>query len=250
MIDSYAIFRIPMAAAFTVMLSRGKIIQAIFYGVIALLIALNLFQTWQYKNGLIHFDYMTKKAYFKGFFQTQTSLEWYDDLRPYDWDRRNNDLPQISYSKNYFQSITSKDLVYIRGFNIDFLRADKASKYALVCDQPGMHGSALLRIQKIQGDTIAIRAKKGGYLSVKPNWDAIVIADKTAISNDEKFIMSQIEDGENQITIKAFNGKYLFVNTQLQNFVQATAAAITPQSTFRLWVLGRETTVDKCYQMQ
>ncbi len=112
MIDYYAILSIPFAAGINYFSKQSRYIYIIQIAIISLLITLNLFQTWQYKNGLIHYDDMSKEAYFKGFFQTKVTDEWKDLLKPYDWNRRIIGLPQIKYSEKFLKLLeNNKPLV-------------------------------------------------------------------------------------------------------------------------------------------
>ena len=75
MIDSYALMAIPMALLIDTFFSRFKIIFTSFCFVILLFISLNLFQTYQRRIGLIHFDGMTFKAYKVIFLKTSLTKE-------------------------------------------------------------------------------------------------------------------------------------------------------------------------------
>lgn len=63
-IDSYAILAFPLAAFYVVIFEgRRKLVKFLFYFVVVFFIALNLFQTFQYKRGKLHYDSMTKDLY-------------------------------------------------------------------------------------------------------------------------------------------------------------------------------------------
>ncbi|MDQ3047574.1 MAG: hypothetical protein M3R27_08515, partial [Bacteroidota bacterium] len=97
MIDFYGVFSIPLACFISFLFSNRKriIISCL---ISTFLVALNLFQTWQFSQGLIHFDCNTKESYFHGFFQTKATTAWYDLLKSYDLGRRKLGLGQIIYS--------------------------------------------------------------------------------------------------------------------------------------------------------
>ena len=75
MIDSYALLAIPMASFIEAIFSRLKIIFISLCFVLLLFISLNLFQTYQRRIDLIHFDGMTFKAYKVVFLKTTLSKE-------------------------------------------------------------------------------------------------------------------------------------------------------------------------------
>jgi hypothetical protein len=79
MIDIYGVMALPLAAIAQWALQR-KLSGATFLAVGAFLIYLNGFQIWQYKKTLIHWDSMTKQAYWKVFLSTKYP-ENYGDLQ-------------------------------------------------------------------------------------------------------------------------------------------------------------------------
>lgn len=78
-IDSYGLMAVPLAAFFAWAFSRSKAAKIALLSVWSLLMALSVFQTWQYKNGLIHYDSMTREAYWAVFLKTEKP-ENYDAL--------------------------------------------------------------------------------------------------------------------------------------------------------------------------
>ncbi len=103
-IDYYAFLAFPLAAGFSVV-GSSKLRMMILVVVVFLFASFNLFQTWQYKKGFIHYDDMSHEAYFEGLFQTKKSEQWTDLLKPYNWKRRIAGLPQIEYSKQFIDAI-------------------------------------------------------------------------------------------------------------------------------------------------
>jgi hypothetical protein len=66
LIESYVFLSFPLAAAFDYAFKR--IASTIMIMIIAIAcITLNLFQTWQYRNGIIHWDSMTRQSYWAVF---------------------------------------------------------------------------------------------------------------------------------------------------------------------------------------
>jgi hypothetical protein len=237
MVDSYSFLSFPMAAFFSFVFSKKKIYTWCLLSVISLLIMLNLFQSWQYKNGLIHFDYMTKKAYFKGFFQTKTDLEWYDLLYQFDWERRKKGLPQVEYSKKYFDAIDKNELIYLRGYNLFFISENEKRNGLIICSKTENNTSNLFHLIHFNGDTIALQTFTGKYLSVKNNLNGAVVADSKTAGYYEKFIFNLIEEDDNKISLQTLNGKNVFVNPQEPFVLYASSDPKTaPYSVFRLFV--------------
>ncbi len=77
MIDLYALLAIPLAAFNQHLFSWQSHKKWAMIGAVGLMCCLNLFQTLQYKRGLIHFDSMTLKSYLASFGR----LEYTDDYK-------------------------------------------------------------------------------------------------------------------------------------------------------------------------
>jgi len=67
LIESYVFLSIPLSAFLNFIFDRQKIIKTTSGFIIFLLISLNLFQTLQYRRTIIHWDSMTKEAYWAVF---------------------------------------------------------------------------------------------------------------------------------------------------------------------------------------
>jgi len=86
-IDIYGLLSLPLAAIIsTFLFSKRAIIRISFFVVFLLLIAHNLFETTQYRNGAIHFANMTKEAYWSTFGKLKPKGNFYDLLKepPYE----------------------------------------------------------------------------------------------------------------------------------------------------------------------
>ncbi|MBK9290641.1 MAG: hypothetical protein IPM52_03275 [Bacteroidetes bacterium] len=74
MVDFYSLLAIPMAML-VASLQERRILSLLIFPVIAVLVVLNLFQTWQYKAGIIHPDSMNAQKYRHVF------LKWGEEYR-------------------------------------------------------------------------------------------------------------------------------------------------------------------------
>ncbi|MGZ4118188.1 MAG: hypothetical protein ACXVPY_11930 [Bacteroidia bacterium] len=238
MIDYYALLSLPMAAGFTYFTNKKKIVKIIFFTITTLLIALNLFQTWQYKNGLIHYDDMSKEAYFKGFFQTKISEGWVDLLKPYDWDRRMKGLPQINYSKEYFDKLDLNQNISLRGNNLLYFVVNPKAQNAMGAIAKGVLPESMFSIEHLKGDTVCIRSKNGLLWSLKSNYENAITATEMLAHATEKFTIDYLKDDDNKIAIKASNGKYVSIGSQWPFIVKATAGAVSDEESFRYFVIG------------
>lgn len=239
MIDYYSLLSLPLAAGFQFVFSKPKIVSAIFGGILFLLVGLNLFQTWQYKNGLIHYDDMSREAYFKGFFQTKASLEWADLLKPYDWERRENHLPQIEYSEAFLKSIDKNKGIYLRANNLSYIIVNEKAQNAMGALAKDYSSGSLFYIEHLQGNRIAIRSTSNLYWSLKPQFENAITASETRINSNEKFTFEYIDEDDNKIAIKASNGKYISIGDKWPFIITAKSDKIGKNETFRYFVIGK-----------
>jgi hypothetical protein len=235
-IDYYSFLSIPLAAGFEAVFSGNKISSFISRILIVLLISLNLFQTWQYKNGLIHYDDMSKEAYQYGFCQTKLSREWQDLLKPYDWERRLKGLPQIEYSRSYFEESFKTKRIYLRGFNLQFVSMNEKAQNAIAAYQKEVSDNSFFRIVPMNGDTVTIIASNGNFLSVSKKFDNILIASPTILPFPEKFQLIYLKNNDNLVAIKCLNNRYITVSGIFPNLLYGTSKKIGQKETFRLFV--------------
>ena len=177
------------------------------------MICLNLFQTWQYKNGLIHYDDMSKEAYFKGFFQTKLNSEWLDLLKPYDWERRIDGEAQIEYSSEYFNSINKKKGVYLRGSNLLYVAVNEKAQNAMGSLSKEQNANGLFFVEHLDDKTICIRSYSGLAWSLKSQFENVITASETNIGSTETFTFEYIDDDDDRIAIKAANGIYISIGS-------------------------------------
>lgn len=88
LIDSYALMAIPLAAFIQFIFKKSKFIWAPFVVIVLLLIGLNQFQSQQYRldNPSVHWDAMTKKAYWTNFLKYRQVPNFYNLLSPPDYE--------------------------------------------------------------------------------------------------------------------------------------------------------------------
>lgn len=79
MIEAYPLLMIGMAVFINRIMEKKAIILSII-PVFLILIAFNLFQSWQYINGLIHTQLMTKEAYMIHFLKTEPHYQYHELL--------------------------------------------------------------------------------------------------------------------------------------------------------------------------
>ena len=82
LIDSYAILSIPLAAFVSFILNKSTLIKAVSLGIAVFMIWLNIFQTYQYNRGSLHYAAMTSELYFKQFGKLE-KVNSFDQLLKY-----------------------------------------------------------------------------------------------------------------------------------------------------------------------
>lgn len=236
MIDYYAILSMPMAAAFSLFINKSNWAKKIIYAIVAICIALNLFQTWQYKNGLIHYDDMSRKAYFKGFLQTKANDEWLDLLEPYDWDRRLQNLPQIEYNKQTYNALNRNQKISLRGSNLHYITVNKnaSNMMASLAESPG--NSNFFYIEHLQNDTVCIRSLDGYLWTVNTHAQNAITASAEKIGMSEKFVVEYPDADDNHIALKSFNGFYISTDNKWPFIIRANGIRPEKQELFRYFI--------------
>jgi hypothetical protein len=87
MIDIYPLLAIPFANFISNTLNKSKLVRTGTGLLLVSLIYINVFQTWQFERGIIHYDGMTLKSYGAGFLKRSVSSYWWAHLKQPDYDR-------------------------------------------------------------------------------------------------------------------------------------------------------------------
>jgi hypothetical protein len=86
-IDSYGLLAVPLAGFYNFFLGKSKLKTIVTCSVVFLLIAYQVFQTFQFRYSAIHYDSMTKEAYMKTFLKLKPTEEFYKALKAPDNER-------------------------------------------------------------------------------------------------------------------------------------------------------------------
>lgn len=87
LIDSYALLAFPLATFISLFWKRSIYLKVVTLFFVTLFVCLNLFQTYQYYYGVIHFDSMTKKAYWSSFGHLKIQPDYYKWLESPDYEK-------------------------------------------------------------------------------------------------------------------------------------------------------------------
>ncbi|MBA3971289.1 MAG: hypothetical protein H0X46_03960 [Bacteroidetes bacterium] len=239
MIDYYPLLSLPLAAGFQFALKSSRAISWCCGALIFLMIMLNLFQTWQYKNGLIHYDDMSREAYFKGFFQTKPSVEWADLLKPYEWERRMKNLPQNEYGEALFNSLDKTKKISLRGSNLLFVTINEKAQNAMGALSREATGNGMFSIEHIAANQIRIRSENGLYWSLKPQFENVITASETTPAEMEMFTFEYIDADDNRIAIKAANGKFITTGEKWPFILKAGGEEKGKNELFRYYIIEK-----------
>lgn len=80
-IDSYALMAIPMACLMEYAFDGPRWRKAVLISLTVALIMLNLFQTWQYTKGMIHWENMNRKTYWMHFLRVNPAPGYWDEIK-------------------------------------------------------------------------------------------------------------------------------------------------------------------------
>lgn len=235
MIDYYSLLAIPMALSFESIVNGSTFKRFLLLSTATCLLFFSLFQTWQYKNGLIHYDDMTKEAYFKGLFQTKTSVEWQDLLKPYDWEARMAGKPQPEFSREYFVNRFKEHSVSLRCFNMQYVGVNTKAQNAMAAFAKGIGENSVYTVRLNQDGTINLLCMNRGFVRVSPENRNVLFAIGQSSAEAENFEMIFLEEGDNRIALRSTtNGKYVSVSAMFPNLLFASSTEITAKETFRL----------------
>ncbi|MBN2215645.1 MAG: hypothetical protein JW723_15555 [Bacteroidales bacterium] len=95
MIDIYGILAIPLGYTLYAIFSLRKFIKIPLIIVISLLVLLSIFNTMQVKRSIIHWDSMTKKAYWAVFLRYRLPEGYYDMLEQPDYEKARKGIQAV-----------------------------------------------------------------------------------------------------------------------------------------------------------
>lgn len=125
MIDSYGLLAIPFSAFLKELELRTKWLRIGLYSIFALLIMLNVWQSKQYKRSVIHYDGMTREAYFELFFSYQRPKNYNQLIDRPDYSAAKQNIDRtLSYYKKNLNPVQKK--IYDMAMNNSVLRQELA----------------------------------------------------------------------------------------------------------------------------
>jgi len=127
LIDFYGLFALPMACFYKHVIERkGRLLKGALFSIIGIFICLNIFQSWQFYKGYLHYDSMTREAYFKDFFARDSTNELFRDLDEPDYYRARSGLSE-AYSEKEISQIKPTDVISLKGYNSLFVSCEQGT---------------------------------------------------------------------------------------------------------------------------
>jgi hypothetical protein len=141
MVDTYAVMAIPLAAVTEWTLRLKRHLGAILLSIMTFLLFLNIFQTWQYTHGRLHWVGMTKDSYLKSFLRISPVPGYWQNLSMPDFE-----LARKGIYVNYPTGDKNEDLKAMTGEEArkiieEQVRADRQlmsdiKRYSMRIEQP------------------------------------------------------------------------------------------------------------------
>jgi hypothetical protein len=230
-VDFYGLFAIPIAAIYDKVFEKGKIYRWLLISFISVFCLLNLFQTWQYRNNLIHFDSMTAKSYKLGFLSRHGIEGWNEALEEPDYKRAKAGLSEYPDPEE-IEKLWPSDKLYLVSYNGKALSAELADQTQLTASRYERKEWEAFSIIWLEKDKIALKAANNKYVSADHASGNKLFANRDNIGAWEMFTVVFL--GRGRIALKADNGKYVGISPYDQISIIAKLDSVTKTEQFRI----------------
>ena len=233
-IDWYPLLVFPLAGLYNAILERGKtFLKTVLIVCVCAFTALNMFQSWQFSRELIHYESMTKGAYFEGFFATRKTQKWEELLDEPAYDRARSGLPE-SYSEEEIKAIKPTDVICLKGSNRLIISCEINSTTALSSSKNYIAAWETFLFIRKENNKISWKANNKKYVSADLHLLGKLVANRDVAGPWETFELIYL--GNNRIALKADNHKYVSIDPQEPHMLIAKSDTITARETFRIYI--------------
>ncbi len=233
MVDFYGLLAIPMAYFYErVIGSSNRIFKYTIWTLTAFLVYLNLFQTWQYNRGIIHYDAMTKDAYFSVFLK-KNPKQMYEYLSDPNYKNAKAGLPEI-YTAEQIMQIKPTDKINLKGSNFKIIGYESTSTEVTANHYDMLQPETFSIIFMGTGNKVALKAGNGKFVSVDHNLGDKLIANRDYVGTWETFELIYL--GENKIALKADNNKYVSIDPADAANLVAKSDAVSFAESFHIFI--------------
>ena len=207
-VESYALLAIPLAMLFQTFMMKSILKKIFTITFIVLIIAHQIFQTIQYNYNAIHYDSMSKAAYWDSFLKVRPSKKFESLLDYADY--------QTCVLNNEFDTkakLVKETLVMIKVAENQYLSCDGNDKSTISVSKNAIPDSNnIFKWIQLDNGNCAFKSYYNKYLSAADRNTFKITADKDYSDPWETFIPHKIND--NYYVIKTIKNSFLTYNKQ------------------------------------
>lgn len=239
MVDSYALMAIPFASFIKYTSEKKWYHNALLYSLAVFFVWLNIFQTYQFELGSLHYEGMTKELYFKQFGKLSkiNDFDKYVDPPNNDeakkgnsWGNKYTGGNEIS-NNNSAAAERSGKRILLKAINGKYVIDDRNKGSNLYANSDNPWEWETFEIIEAGKDKINIRSSTGKFVCADQGKANVLVANRDEAKDWEAFKIIDLENGF--VAFLATNGKYLSADKEsLQLF--ANSDSIGDQEKFLL----------------
>ncbi len=226
-VESYAILSIPLALLLTYGIKSNWFVKIATITFVVVLIAHQIFQTIQYNYRSIHYDAMSKAAYWDSFLRVRPSSEFESFLKYPDYG-----TAVIDNNFDTKTSIISSKNIHIKAPNGKFVSVDLENKSQLIANKDQPLGWETFVLIQLKNGKCGFVAFDNNYVSAQLEKNNEVVASSLKMEPWETFSIEKIN--EKYSAIKAINGNYLSIDIKTAQ-IFANAKTIGENEKFELF---------------
>jgi len=224
-IESYAILSIPFALLLSYAIKFRCFTRITIFSFLFILISHQIFQTLQFKHFIIHYDSMSKEAFWDSFLKIRSSSKFeslliYPDYGTTVYDNKYDTKPIIISSKP----------INIKASNGKYLCADASRKYLVIANEENADLWETFTLIMLNNGKCGLASFENKFVSAEVENKNEIIATRTKMNEWETFTLQNID--EKHVAIQAINGNYLTIDNNGQVF--ATAKTIGKNEIFEM----------------
>jgi hypothetical protein len=228
LIDYYPLLILP-AAAFIEAVSRQHALRILSLSFLVLLSALNIFQHYQFRKGLIHYSDMTAKAYAAVFGRTEFPENFSAMLDPFDLEnaRAGKPLRNLRDFEDCGYPILEQRPITLKTSNGKFLSADPEADLLLTAKRETHGVSENFTLILFSQNRCALKSWNGRYMLCANRGEIRAVMDLV----DETEVYGYEFRESNKIALKAWTGKFLSLDSVDQQ-VKAISDTVSTREIF------------------
>jgi hypothetical protein len=225
-VESYAILSIPLALLLSFGLKKNLFAKILTVTFVLIMISHQIFQTIQYNYKSIHYDAMSRAAYWDSFLNVRPSSKFESLLIYPDYEKAVIDNDQDSKL-----AIISSKLIMLKASNAKFVSVDLENNGLLFANKDKALGLETFNLIQINDGSFGLLSFDNKYVSAEVENKNEIIAVRTKMNEWESFSLEKLD--EKYVAIKAINGNYLSVDNNSEQLF-ANAKTIGKNEKFEL----------------